>query len=206
MRPYNHSQTLFMLYQVAALCYKMLHLLSRNEHVATRMGKDPSFQATIVTDLGRQLIRRKAAHAKHLADIRQQSDWNAAPARTGAAETEGDAFIEPVADVDRKGADDLSSVLRMLGRVLRATRRASAGISFMGEQQESALRLPQPLHFLYGESHYGVAAEGDEGGKEVPPWPLNCDLIHDIAEHLVGNPNTPATETVSARRRHSAVP
>eukprot|EP00903_Cladosiphon_okamuranus_P008247 g7938.t2 len=58
---------------VSGRCYHMLHLLSGNDHVVAKMGKDPSYHAPLIAVLARQLIRRKAAHAMHPADIGQQS-------------------------------------------------------------------------------------------------------------------------------------
>lgn len=185
--------------QVSALCYRMLHLLSGNDYVVAEMAKDPSFQATLVADLARQLFRRKVAHEKHLAEIRQKSDWNAAPVTIWATETETGASFEPAVEVDQKGADTLFfCALNVLKRVLQAINwRVGAGTD---EQRERALTLPEPLHFLYRKNHYQEISSG-KGASGLSSNPLNCDLVADIAELLV-TPHEPASERVSARLEH----
>lgn len=176
-----------MCFQVAELCYQMLHLLSENNHVAAKMAKSPSFQATLVRSL-EQLLKRK-----HREEERQQSNWNAAPAKLWAkiwaTSTETGSSSGPV---DRKGTPDtLFDALHVLTNILQATRRAVS----TGEKQEHAPTFTGYLRFLYRESHC-EEAEGDKGGKEVSRCHLNWDLVADIAE-LVVNPHASGSERVS---------
>lgn len=181
--PHRDALLRRVLTQVAAVCYRILTVLSQNKHVARRMSRDPAIRAVLVGELRRQV--KGWNHAGSGADDDHKPEDEEQQRRGGLADGGDGATaavrpppativvdpihltltLETLSNVMRASRRDINSRRRNtaaeLGGVAELNRRFEAGGGSGGRtaaREDEEDEVPWPFRSLYGENNYEGAA------------------------------------------------